>query len=722
MLRKIVRASFAIGLALAALPATTGGQPPAGPFRARVELIEIPVVVRDRDGRFVSGLTQNDFQVTEHDVVQTITAFDRISLPVAHDTTTSGAAALAVPQDVSTNENSASSRIYVIVLDAWHVAAKRTTVVRTLARRFIEQYLGPRDVAAVISPGGLAAATQDFTSDKARLVAAVEQFSGSTLRSAAVEVEEEEQAELRGGMRLHDGKDPSDDERTIRARALTNVLEALARQLGRAQGRRKALLLFSEGSDYDTTDVTGVVQRHADEVVRATQRAVVALMAANVSVYATDPRGLTSGEGDQLESPLYRRYPSFVTGPSPEAELARSLRALREMSEATGGFAGVNGNDANETFARIVDDTSNYYLLGYVPAHPLKPGEFRPIAVRVSRPDVTVVARKGYGAPALQRDVTSIPRFDEPAQPQVRRNEPRRIVDPAADTPASTGAIKDPDDVRALLASPIPLGRLPMRIQAIPSAPDGNKTAVQIVIEVLGRGLRFAERGSRFDERVELALLTVDDRAKAANGRSATLDLHPTREELQRVQVTGVRWLSRLELAPGHHQIRVAGRAAGTGTNGMVTVDVDVPRFEPGRPAMSGITVTSMTSLLMITRGEGPAAGLVKTPPSAARTFVAGDRVDAAVEVSFPDGVAREMQLVATIERPDGSTRILDIRQIAGGQARPRRQPVTLSIDTSALPIGRAVLRVVLDPTSGPDRIERSTAFEVVSPGGKDRR
>src|SRR5204863_953094 len=129
-------------------------------------------------------------------------------------------------------------------------------------------------------------------------------------------------------------------------------------------------------------------------------------------------------------------------------------------------------------------------------------------------------------------------------------------------------------------------------------------------------------------------LLTLDDRAKAANGRSATLDLHLTREELQRVQATGVRWLARLELSPGHHQVRVAGHAAGTGTNGLVTVDVDVPRFEPGRPAMSGITITSMTSRLMITRGDGPAAALVKTPPSAARTFVAGDRVDAAVDVS----------------------------------------------------------------------------------------
>ena len=219
------------------------------------------------------------------------------------------------------------------------------------------------------------------------------------------------------------------------------------------------MLLFSEGSDYDTTDVTGVVQRNANDVVRATQRAIVALTGANVSVYAIDPRGLTSAEGDLLETPLYRRYPSVVAGPSPEAELATSLRTLREVSEATGGFAGVNGNDANETFVRIVDDTSNYYLLRYVPVRPLKPGEFRTITVRVSRPDVNVVARKGYGAPAVQRDVTSIPRFDEPAQPSVRRNEPRRVTGPgrghAGVDRADQGigrcprAAREPDSARA---------------------------------------------------------------------------------------------------------------------------------------------------------------------------------------------------------------------------------------------------------------------------------
>ena len=82
--------------------------------------------------------------------------------------------------------------------------------------------------------------------------------------------------------------------------------------------------------------------------MRGMRRAVLALMRANVSVYATDPRGATSAEGDQLEAPLYRANPSVMTGPSPEADLATSIRGLREISEATGGLAMVNHNDATE--------------------------------------------------------------------------------------------------------------------------------------------------------------------------------------------------------------------------------------------------------------------------------------------------------------------------------------------------------------------------------------
>jgi VWFA-related protein len=195
---------------------------------------------------------------------------------------------------------------------------------------------------------------------------------------------------------LHGGRDPSDGERANRARSLTNVLEALAGHLDRVESRRKSLLLFSERIDYDLTDIMGTLQRQSSDVMKAMDRAIGALMRANVSVYPIDPRALGSAERDLVESPLYRETPSAIQS-SVEAEYSDSIRGLRQIADSTGGFAAVDRNDVGPAFERIIEESSEYYVLGYTPS---KRGEFRAIDVRVSRPGLRVVARKGYLVPA----------------------------------------------------------------------------------------------------------------------------------------------------------------------------------------------------------------------------------------------------------------------------------------------------------------------------------
>ena len=76
----------------------------------------------------------------------------------------------------------------------------------------------------------------------------------------------------------------------------------------RISGRRKTLLLFSEGLDYDQTDVLGKVQRNASDVMRGMGRATGALMRTNVALYAVDRREAPGSE------PLERAVPFEVVG------------------------------------------------------------------------------------------------------------------------------------------------------------------------------------------------------------------------------------------------------------------------------------------------------------------------------------------------------------------------------------------------------------------------
>lgn len=189
--------------------AASQGQQPT--FRSAIDLVEVAVIVRDRAGRFVGGLAPADFEVREAGKTQRVTAFDHVSIPLTRAVLAPGAAELAIEGERS--EQTDESRIFVLVLDGLHVAPPRTLAVRAGARRFIEEHVPAGDLVAVVAPGAVEEATQDFTTDKARLLAAVNRFTGSKLRSATVEIDEEQRHALAGGIAAHAGRDPSDAER-----------------------------------------------------------------------------------------------------------------------------------------------------------------------------------------------------------------------------------------------------------------------------------------------------------------------------------------------------------------------------------------------------------------------------------------------------------------------------------------------------------------------------
>ena len=714
-----------LGAALLLCPAlAVAFQSPQAPvFRSGVELIDVAVVVRDRDGRFVEGLTAADFQVTEADAPQTIAAFDRVSIPVWRPEPADAAPPIAA--DVSSNEGVGDGRIFVLVLDALHVSASSLAAVRLHARRFVEQHVGRADLAAVLAPGSIDGASQDFTSDKAKLLAAIDRFTGTKLRSATIELEEERQAAALSGIMMHGGRDPSDAERASRARSLSSVLEALAGHLERVERRRKALLLFSEGIDYNTADVMGTVQQHASDVVHALKRAIGALMRTNVSLYAIDPRALSATGSPNTDRVPHVAAPNApradgslprldLSEPSLDAEFAASLQSLRHIAEATGGFAAVTSNDVSEAFGRVVAESSDYYVLGYTPTRRGKPGEFRPIKVRVLRPGVRVLARSGYVVPKEQRPPAAVAPFETPASPAaLRRPTPGRSGAIVAEEPPRPKTV--PGDLASLLATPLPAAGLPLRVQAAPFRGSGNKATIQVVIEVGGSSLAFAERGGRFETRIELASITVDSRGRGGNGRSTRMDLRLTSDEVQRVKSTGVRWISRLELTPGRYHLRVAGRAPASGATGLVTADVDVPAFE-NRLSLSGVTLTSLPSVLMVTKGEARLATVLETPPTAARTFVSGDRVLAGVEVYVPQSYAVPGQVIAEVTRLGGTAVLQREQRLAHVGRGARASEIGFAIETASLGPGRYVLRIHIEGTKPSAVTERRVPFDVVAP------
>lgn len=350
-------------------PASPSPQTPVARFESRIDLVMLDVSVLDRDRRPVRGLAAADFTVYEDGVAQPISTFTAIDLP---DVEVAPAAWVRdIASDVRRNDDLADRRIIAIVMDdalpmSMLAADQAIPHVKRVASEVVTQ-LGPRDLAAVVYPLDKRQG-QDFTDDRARLLAAIDRWAP--------------------GM-----PDSPDDRAGFTAmrqqflyRSLMSTIRMLTEYLAELPNRRKAIVLVSEGIPVDLEQLnpevdlaagvvpSGVLQVIADEL----RQTLAAAHRANVSIYPIDPAGLRTG---------------------------RSLTVdfLRGLATDTGGYAVVDTNDTESGVRQILVENSSYYLIGYLTQNPRMEGRYRRISVRVNVPGATVRARNGYFEPDRPR-------------------------------------------------------------------------------------------------------------------------------------------------------------------------------------------------------------------------------------------------------------------------------------------------------------------------------
>jgi len=185
--RVVIRAAFLAAIIAGASFVVTAQQQPApsATFQVEVNFVDIDAVVTDERGNFISDLTKDDFVLLDDGKPQEISAFSLVDIPMP----SAGAREPAVPavNDVKSNAQPISGRLYVIVLDDLNVAPLRSKVVVNAARELIERHFGPNDMAAITYTSGRTDGAQEFTSERAALLAAIDKFQGRKLRSTVIE-------------------------------------------------------------------------------------------------------------------------------------------------------------------------------------------------------------------------------------------------------------------------------------------------------------------------------------------------------------------------------------------------------------------------------------------------------------------------------------------------------------------------------------------------------
>jgi hypothetical protein len=357
-------------------------------------------------------------------------------------------------------------------------------------------------------------------------------------------------------------------------------------------------------------------------VIDATRDAIAAATRSNVSIYGIDPRGLTDLGDESIEIQSYPDDTTLgVSGTSLQNELRLSQDSLRTLSEETGGFAVVNKNDFASAFDRIVSDNSSYYVLAYYPPDP-RPGRQHRIQVRLTRPGLTVRARKGY--------VT-----------------PKKVE-------TSTTAAKGPTapEVREALDSPLPVSGLTMRVFAAPFKGTAPNASVLLGVELNGRDLQLTPT-----DRIQLSYFAIDQNGKVKGGSTDSMTMTNLRPETKtRIEQTGMRMLNRIDLPPGRYQLRVAAHDSAGGNVGSVLYDLDVPDFQKAPFSVSGLVLTSASGAALPTiRPDEQLRQVLPGPPVAIRAFPASDEIRLFAEVYDNAGsVPHKVDITTTITTDEG--------------------------------------------------------------------
>ncbi|HXW07035.1 MAG TPA: VWA domain-containing protein [Vicinamibacterales bacterium] len=579
-------------------PASADPQPPVR-FKVEVNYVEIDAIVTDANGNFVRTLTKGDFEVFEDGKPQSVSMFSLVDLPV-EPTDPPLFATAPIEPDVASNAREFDGRVFVLILDDLHTHSARSLRVKAAARQFVERHVGANDLVAILTTGGGRGTAQEFTSSKPRLLKAIDAFMGQKLRSATLERIDDyyRQRDMRSG---NAPRDPGEAERAFKARNTLATLESVANYMTGIRGRRKAVLFFSEGIDYDITNP--IQNQYASDIMHETQDAIAAATRANVSFYGIDARGL-GALSDEIMSIQSLPEDNSIGLTNLQNELRLSQDSLRVISDETGGFAAVNRNEFADTFTRIVRENSSYYVLGYYSSDTRRDGRFRRLEVRVRQPGLQVRARKGYVAPRGR---------------------------PASETPVNA---KTSPELREAVDSPIPVTGLGLRVFAAPLKGREPNASVLLALEVEGARLRFTPKGEVMSDDIEVAVVAIDQTGKVRDGgrNLAELRLRPQTQAL--VAQHGVRLTRRLDVPPGRYQLRVGARDAGSGLLGSVTLDLDVPDFSKGDLAMSGILLTSASASRMPTANPDPDfKDILPAPPAAAREFPHGDTLSLFTEV-----------------------------------------------------------------------------------------
>jgi VWFA-related protein len=562
--------------------APTQSQPQSKPtdpqdttIRVATDLIEVRAVVTDKQGRPISGLTKNDFELLENNKPQGISFFSLTDLPAAAE-----AAQTASPAETLANAAASKpARSLALFADNTNMSAGNLLYLKQALRRFIDQQLGTQDLAALITSYGTLGVGEQFTRDRRLLRYAVERLNAGPQERTSLfspylagRIESEDRSALQEGIRLIQQEDrlSETDPRILaqlahnrarevltlaahRSRITLFTLRAVVDRLAQLPGQR-LLVLFSDG--FTLLDNTG--RQDTQELQNIISRAV----RSGVVIYSVDAKGLQGMPGMSAE---FSAAPDLGYASAGEAELEDSLNAL---AADTGGKFFNNTNDLAGAAKQALTENQIFYTLAYYPPEEGGPNKFRKLTLRVkNHPDYHVRTQKGYLPAALAKGKTEAAKTPDQRLAQL-------MVEPLATTDLGVVAIAEDFETPA----------------------DAAQATLRVYVDGQNLMLRAAPNGNQQFE-VKIVSMVFDASGKRVYQLAQTLtgDLRP--ERLAVLRAHGLLYYKRLELKPGFYQVRVGVTEPKTERIGTASAVVEIPNLKSKKLNLSSLQLADGTLL-----------------------------------------------------------------------------------------------------------------------------
>ena len=518
--------------------------------KVKSNLVNIDVIVKDKKGKYVSDLKAEDFVITENGQPQKIEFFDA---PLSRIETRTSEATAVGP---STTTSTTAPRNYVsLVLDFQSTDITNLKPVREGAIKYIRERMTDNDAVAILSVTHGLQMVQNFTQDKARLIAALEKLTSAP---DSKNFEQKDIADNISNLRdfLNGAPDSTGNITTnaggsmaarvmIAQRVLAQFIQlrtALSLQQARpvlaalaaiAEGLRpipgkKTLVLFSQGFvtpavlDWQVQSTIDIANR-ANVAIYIIDSAGLRASAPTGSYIPSTPLGGISAATSQ-ESRIKAVGGETVFDTARQEGQTREYDILYRLSGDTGGKFLKGNNDIGLGLERINEEIQARYTLAYRSTNQNFDGSFRKVKIEVRRPDVQILSRNGYYA---------IP--------------PEQIV------------LLSPTDKKLMtgfdqaLASP----GLPLFVSMTPFKSRGGLYTVPLAIELPPAAIKFDRKGDKRSSELEVLGVLKDGSGRVISRLGGNFDVNLNADDYNQILSNNIFYRQDMQLASGEYTMEL---------------------------------------------------------------------------------------------------------------------------------------------------------------------